>query len=118
MADEEATKKDKLVARLLYDDRYTEEYARNWTTIWTVILIGRAGGTERNTLTSRDGMLKYLRDSFARNKPYNTMVEELVTATGTTSPGAENFNGAVNFLMSAEAAYITRQVLAVNGGLC
>jgi 3-oxoacyl-[acyl-carrier protein] reductase len=26
--------------------------------------------------------------------------------------------GAVNFLMSAEASYITRQVLAVNGGLC
>jgi 3-oxoacyl-[acyl-carrier protein] reductase len=26
--------------------------------------------------------------------------------------------GAVNFLMSAEAAYITRQVIAVNGGLC
>ncbi|MCI0913206.1 MULTISPECIES: 3-oxoacyl-ACP reductase FabG [Pseudomonas] len=26
--------------------------------------------------------------------------------------------GAVNFLMSPEAAYITRQVLAVNGGLC
>jgi len=24
----------------------------------------------------------------------------------------------VNFLMSAEAGYITRQVLAVNGGLC
>ncbi|SDH66749.1 3-oxoacyl-[acyl-carrier protein] reductase [Pseudomonas flavescens] len=26
--------------------------------------------------------------------------------------------GAVNFLMSEEAAYITRQVIAVNGGLC
>jgi 3-oxoacyl-[acyl-carrier protein] reductase len=26
--------------------------------------------------------------------------------------------GAVNFLMSDEAAYITRQVIAVNGGLC
>ena len=25
---------------------------------------------------------------------------------------------AVRFLMSAEAGYITRQVLAVNGGLC
>ncbi len=30
----------------------------------------------------------------------------------------EEVAGAVNFLMSAEAAYITRQVLAVNGGLC
>jgi 3-oxoacyl-[acyl-carrier protein] reductase len=30
----------------------------------------------------------------------------------------EEVAGAVNFLMSEEAAYITRQVLAVNGGLC
>ena len=29
------------------DEAYTEEYARNWTTIWTNILIGRNGGTER-----------------------------------------------------------------------
>ncbi len=31
---------------------------------------------------------------------------------------AEEVAGAVNFLMSGEAAYITRQVIAVNGGLC
>ena len=30
----------------------------------------------------------------------------------------EEVAGVVNFLMSAEASYITRQVLAVNGGLC
>ncbi|MEL1088802.1 3-oxoacyl-ACP reductase FabG [Pseudomonas sp. OB66] len=30
----------------------------------------------------------------------------------------EEVAAAVNFLMSAEASYITRQVLAVNGGLC
>lgn len=87
-----------LVNELLEGEQYTEEYARNWTTIWTNILIGRAGGTERNSLTSREGMQKYLRDSFARNKPYNRLVYELVTATGANSPGAENFNGAVNFL--------------------
>ena len=31
---------------------------------------------------------------------------------------AEEVAGVVNFLMSKEAAYITRQVIAVNGGLC
>ena len=77
-------KKGKLVAKLLYDEQYTEEYARNWTTIWTNVLIGRSGGTERNSLTSREGMQKYLRDTFARNKPYDQMVLELVTATGAT----------------------------------
>lgn len=94
----EPDKRLKLVNTLLNDDKFTEEYARNWTTIWTNVLIGRAGGTEENTLTSREGMQKYLRDSFARNKPYDTMVTELVTATGMNSPGAEGFNGAVNFL--------------------
>lgn len=98
VANSDPDKRLKLVNLLLEDEDYTEEYARNWTTIWTNILIGRSGGTERNSLTSRAGMQKYLRDTFARNKPYNRMVYELVTATGANSPGAENFNGAVNFL--------------------
>ena len=95
----DGSKKQKLVQKLLYDEEYTEEYARNWTTLWTNILIGRSGGTERRTLINRAGMQKYLRDSFARNKPYDRMVYELVTATGSTKPGSESFNGAVNFLV-------------------
>ncbi len=95
----DSDKRRKLVAKLLYDEEYTEEYARNWTTLWTNILIGRTGGTERRTLISRPGMQKYLRDAFARNKPYDRMVFELVTSTGTTKPGSPNFNGAVNFLI-------------------
>ncbi len=95
----DSDKKRKLVDRLLTDEQYIAEYARNWTTIWTNILIGRSGGTERNSLTSRAGMQKYLRDSFARNKPYDRMVFELVTAVGATTPGSEDFNGATNFLV-------------------
>ncbi|HIN95632.1 MAG TPA: DUF1549 domain-containing protein, partial [Planctomycetes bacterium] len=98
LADKNPDKRTKLVAKLLYDEDYTEEYARNWTTIWTNVLIGRSGGTERNSLTNREGLQKYLRDAFARNKYYDRLVYELVTATGHNSPGAENFNGAVNFL--------------------
>ncbi len=98
LGEKDPDKRTKLVARLLYDESYTEEYARNWTTIWTNVLIGRSGGTERNSLTNRAGLQKYLRDSFARNKYYDKMVHELVTATGHNSPGAEDFNGAVNFL--------------------
>ena len=96
--DKSPNRKQLLVERLLNDDRYTEEYAANWSTIWTNILIGRNGGMEDRSLTNRDGMLKYLRDCFARNRPYNDMVYELVTATGSTKPGTENFNGATNFL--------------------
>lgn len=88
-----------LVKRLLEDDRYTEEYAGNWSTIWANILVGRNGGLERRTLINRDGMQKYLRDCFAKNRPYNEMVYELVTATGSTKPGTKDFNGATNFLV-------------------
>jgi len=96
--DKSPDRKQQLVDRLLNDDRYTEEYAANWATIWANILIGRKGGMEENTLVNREGMLKYLRDSFARNRPYNDMVLELVTATGSTKPGTSEFNGATNFL--------------------
>ncbi len=96
--DEAEDKRASLVRRLLYDDRYTLDYARNWTTIWTNLLIGRTGGTGNDSLVSREGMQKYLRDSFARNKPYHTMVHDLITATGSTKPGTENFNGATNYL--------------------
>ena len=46
----------------------------------------------------RGGLEKYLRDSFADNKPYDRLVHELVSATGTNRPGSPGFNGAVNFL--------------------
>jgi len=99
LKDKTPNKRRDLVRKLIYSDEYTEDYARNWTTIWTNILIGRSGGTERNTMISRDGMQKYLRDTFARNKPYDRMVFDLVSATGSSSPGAEDFNGATNFLI-------------------
>jgi hypothetical protein len=89
----------RLIEKLLEHDRYAEEYAGHWATVWANILIGRSGGQERNSLTNRDGMMKYLRDSFASNKPYDQMVYELVTAEGATKPGASNFNGATNFLV-------------------
>lgn len=97
--DRSSGKEARLVEKLLYDDQHTEEYAGNWSTIWTNILIGRSGGNDRGDLTSREGMQKYLRDAFASNRGYNRMVYELVTATGTSKPGTDNFNGAVNFLI-------------------
>ena len=45
-----------------------------------------------------------------------TEILKMVPAQRLGTP--EEVAGAVNFLMSEEAAYITRQVLAVNGGLC
>lgn len=95
----DANRREKLVKTLLEDGRYTEEYASHWASIWSNVLIGRSGGNDRNSFISREGMGKYLRDCFAKNKPYNQMVYELITATGGTKPGVEGFNGAANFLI-------------------
>ena len=98
-SDKSKTKREDLVIELLHGDQYTEEFARNWTTIWTNLLIGRTGGNGNNTLISRPGMQKFLRDSFARNKPFDRFTRELVSATGSTAPGEDDFNGATNFLI-------------------
>jgi hypothetical protein len=91
-------KREELVDRLLGEE-YADEYARNWKTIWTNLLIGRTGGTNRQSLTSREGMMEYLEGCFLENKPYHEMVRELVTATGGARPGMDDYNGAVNFLV-------------------
>ncbi len=105
-----------LVSRLLNHQDYELEYARNWTTIWTNVLIGRTGGTDDRSLTNRQGMMQYLRRTMLRNVPYDRMVTDLITASGTTVPGGEDFNGATNFLVekyeekAAQATAKTSQV--------
>jgi hypothetical protein len=96
-ADRKRDKRARLVNRLLSDE-YADEFARNWTTIWTNLLIGRTGGTERRSLVNRAGMQEYLREAIAYNKPYDQMARDLITATGSTRPGEDDFNGAANFL--------------------
>ncbi len=94
-------KKAALLARLLDSDEYVEEYARNWTTVWTNVLIGRPPARpNRRDPTSRAGMQQYLRRSFLENKPWDRMVYEMVAATGGTSPGSPDYNGATNFLVN------------------
>ena len=97
LGDRSRKRRLELVDRLLGDE-YLEEYARNWTTVWTNTLIGRIGGNTDESLASRMGMQQYLRRSFQKNKPYDRLVRELITATGSCRPGDEDYNGAANFL--------------------
>ena len=93
-------KRVELVDRLLDDQQYTQEYARHWTTIWTNLLIGRRGGLNKGDLSNRQGLQQYLQDGFKENKPYDQMAYELISATGSNTPGTENYNGAVNFILA------------------
>lgn len=114
-----AGRKRQLVTQLL-SNSYQHEYAGNWSTLWTNILIGRNGGTERRSLTNREGMMQYVRESFYSNKPYDRMVHELITAEGINKPGKQGFNGAVNFLtmkLSENAAQATAKTAQIFLGI-
>jgi len=87
MDDEDEAKRSKKIDELLDHP----DYVRNLTEVWTNLLIGR------NTpdRTSRAGMRKFLRESFARNRPWNDIVFDMVTAEGHYEE-----NGAVNFILA------------------
>ncbi len=82
----DVAKRAAVVERLLA----APDYVHNWTNIWTNLLLGRQ--TPRRT--SRGGMEKFLREAFTRNRPWNEIVHDLLTAEGRFDE-----NGAVNFLM-------------------
>ncbi|MEX0713699.1 MAG: DUF1549 domain-containing protein, partial [Pirellulales bacterium] len=98
LRDRPRDKRARLVDRLLGEE-YIEQYARNWTTIWTNTLVGRSGGQTPGSLVNREGLQQFLRRAMLHNKPYDQIVEELLSAEGANTPGEEGFNGAVNFLL-------------------
>jgi len=59
LKDDEDDQRQRLVDDLLDSD----EYIYHWATIWTNLLIGRTGGTDRRSLVNREGLQKYLRDA-------------------------------------------------------
>jgi hypothetical protein len=88
LADSSPAKKADLVTRLLGED-YVDEYARNWTDVWTTVLIGR---DVENDNVNRSGMRQWLRRAFSKNMPYDQFMEALVTASGANAnkDGVEN----------------------------
>jgi len=86
-ATEAPRRKAELIDRLLD----SPDYVRNFTTIWTNECIGR--GTPRRV--SRKAMEKFFREAFAKNRPWNEVVRDLVTAEGHFEE-----NGAVNYILA------------------
>jgi len=80
-------KRETLIDELLSDSGYV----RNLTTKWTNLLIGRSP----NSRVNRGALEKFLRLSFAGNRPWNEIVFELISAEGSNVE-----NGATNFLIA------------------
>lgn len=87
LADESPRKRSVLTEELLEH----EDYVRNFTTVWSNNCIGR-GAPQR---VSRTGMEKFFREAFARNRPWNEIVVDIVTASGHYEE-----NGAVNYTLA------------------
>lgn len=89
MKDPKDTRRSLLIDRLLS----SEDYARHWSDLWTNWLLSRAGVFGRGPY--HEQMKIWLEDQFAQNKPYNILMQELITATGSNKE-----NGAVNFILA------------------
>jgi len=108
--DKTADKRQKLIHRLLNEKKYeptvngrkiklpiigetdyadyATQHANHWANQWTVWLLTRTAHK-----LYRTQLQTWLTDKFAENAPYNTIVKELITATGES-----NKNAAVNFI--------------------
>lgn len=91
LADKDKAKRAKLIDKLLDED---EGYVRNFSTIWTNNLIGRAPPPNMSGII-RSSLQKFLRESFGKNRGWNEIVTDLLTAEGNNET-----NGAANFLLS------------------
>jgi len=92
IADKDKSKRAKMIDKLLDDPAYV----RNWTTNWTNLLIGQgAGNANMGGPQRRAALQKFLREAFAKNRPWDAVVRDLVSAKGNYQE-----NGAVNFLMA------------------
>jgi hypothetical protein len=96
LASKAENKRKSLVDQLLAGD----EYAGHWAERWATALVGPRQDHKPQDYCDRDGLVEYLRRAFRDDKPYDRMVYELLAACGSTRPGADDYNGAVNFLVS------------------
>ncbi len=84
----ERDKRDKLVDYLLGH----ADYPKNLATQWTILLIGRGN---QGRMVDRAALASWLRKQFAANRPWNDVVYDLVTASGSNKD-----NGAVNYVLA------------------
>jgi hypothetical protein len=104
LADPPQSRRGNLIERLLTPAKDTDEYAENWSNIWTTWLMTRSG----NKLY-HEQMQVWLEEQFAKNRGWDKVVagdldkydiEKPETHGLLTAVGENNDNGAVNFILS------------------
>lgn len=87
------SKDPKKRAKLIDELLASTDYGRHMADIWQGLLLVHGDSTKR--FLSTQPMVSWLEDNFNKNKPWNAMVHELVTASG-----AQDKNGAVTYFLS------------------
>jgi hypothetical protein len=92
LSDPPERRRSLLIERLLE----SEEYAKNWSSVWTVWLMTRAGSFTAGLKIYHEQMQVWLEEQFAKpDMQYDKIVTDLLTASGKT-----NENQAVNFILA------------------
>ena len=84
----EPDKRGKLIEYLLEHP----DFGKNFATQWTVLLIGRGN---QGQMVDRGALSSWLRKQFASDRPWNEIVRDLVSSTGSNKE-----NGAVNYVLA------------------
>jgi hypothetical protein len=96
--DKSASRREKLVDKLLTQSSYADELSAHWSEVLTNVFLGKNGG-RGGSLASRDDLQKYFAAALHEGKAYDVMAQELLTASGAANEGADDYNPAVNFLL-------------------
>ena len=114
LADTGKDKRAKLIDELLASDGYVQNFANYWSDILRV----KSSLTQGNSQPAGAAYLNYVRESLATNKPYDKMVQEMLTADGKTYE-----NGAVGFYirdynMPLDNMAVTTQIFLGTSMVC
>jgi Protein of unknown function (DUF1549)/Protein of unknown function (DUF1553) len=114
LADTAADKRSTLIDALLASDGYVQNFANYWNDILRV----KSQLTMGNSQPAGAAYTNWVRESLAKNKPYDQMVRELMTADGKTYE-----NGAVGFYirdynMPLDNMAVTTQVFLGTSMVC
>ena len=92
IADQAADKRTRLIDTLLSQPAHAAHFAD----YWQHLLIGRE---PFGPIVDGEAFREFLRASFVENRPWNALVESILTASGENRPGSDQSNGAVNYFL-------------------
>jgi hypothetical protein len=97
VADTDPKKRERLIDRLLE----SEEYAGHWAAYWREVVATKV--TDRRNLALTGSFEAWLAEQFKINRPWNTMVKEMLTASGMVPIGSIDVKAGPGFFLLAHS---------------